>query len=73
MLVKPWWSFFFFLSPEAEIPSSFCHNKGDRDGKWKGSAPREGGEEKQKCIERGEGQIQRGQVEENQEGKSQVT
>lgn len=48
-------SFFFFLSPEAEIPSSFCHNKGDRGGKWKRAAPRERGEEERRCDGRGGG------------------
>lgn len=51
-------SFFFFLSPEAEIPSSFCHNKGDRGGgngseQHRGSEARRSGD----VMEGGEGLI----------------
>lgn len=58
------------MSPEAEIPSSLCHNKGDREGKWKGAAPKDGGEETHRCDERGEGQIERGRGKENREAES---
>lgn len=63
----------FFSSPEAGIPSSFCHNKGDRKGKWKAAASREWGKEEQRCDERGEGQIKCGQGKENQKAKSHGT